>query len=144
VHVDIQKWSNDIYPRQGRIMSSNKGDDVMLSTYQTPIWLYSNPVDFRKQIDGLAILIADQLILNPTSGQLFLFRNRSSNKIKLLWWDRNGFWLCYKRLEEGRLIFPPIQDQAIELTRDQLSWLLSGLDYLEQRLLPEVKVSNFF
>ena len=116
----------------------------MLSTYQTPIWLYSNPVDFRKQIDGLVILIADQLTLNPTSGQLFLFRNRSSNKIKLLWWDRNGFWLCYKRLEEGRLIFPPLSDQAIELTRDQLSWLLSGLDYLEQRLLPEVKASNFF
>lgn len=125
-------------------MSSIKGDDVMLSTYQTPIWLYSNPVDFRKQIDGLVILIADQLALNPTSGQLFLFRNRSSNKIKLLWWDRNGFWLCYKRLEEGRLIFPPILDQVIELTRDQLSWLLSGLDYLKQRLLPEVKASNFF
>jgi transposase len=125
-------------------MSVTKGDDVMLSTYQTPIWLYSNPVDFRKQIDGLVILIADQLALNPTSGQLFLFRNRSSNKIKLLWWDRNGFWLCYKRLEEGRLIFPPILDQAIELTRDQLTWLLSGLDYLEQRLLPEVKASNFF
>ena len=125
-------------------MFATKGDDVMLSTYQTPIWLYSNPVDFRKQIDGLVILIADQLTLNPTSGQLFLFRNRSSNKIKLLWWDRNGFWLCYKRLEEGRLIFPPMLDQAIELTRDQLSWLLSGLNYLEQRLLPEIKASNFF
>jgi transposase len=125
-------------------MSSIKGDDVMLSTYQTPIWLYSNPVDFRKQIDGLVILIADQLALNPTSGQLFLFRNRSSNKIKLLWWDRNGFWLCYKRLEEGRLIFPPMLEQTIELTRDQLSWLLSGLNYLEQRLLPEVKAYNFF
>lgn len=125
-------------------MSAAKGDDVMLSTYQTPIWLYSSPVDFRKQIDGLVMLIADQLALNPTSGQLFLFRNRSSNKIKLLWWDRNGFWLCYKRLEEGRLIFPPLLNQAIELTRDQLSWLLSGLDYLEQRLLPEVKASNFF
>jgi|HubBroStandDraft_2_1064218.scaffolds.fasta_scaffold170150_3 transposase len=125
-------------------MSATQGDGVMLSTYQTPIWLYSKPVDFRKQIDGLVILIADQLSLNPTSGQLFLFRNRSSNKIKLLWWDRNGFWLCYKRLEEGRLMFPPIFEQAIELTRDQLSWLLSGLDYLEQRLLPEVKASNFF
>ena len=125
-------------------MFATKGDDVMLSTYRTPIWLYSNPVDFRKQIDGLVILIADQLTLNPTSGQLFLFRNRSSNKIKLLWWDRNGFWLCYKRLEEGRLIFPPMLDQAIELTRDQLSWLLSGLNYFEQRLLPEIKASNFF
>lgn len=125
-------------------MSGARGDDVMPSTYQTPIWLYSKPVDFRKQIDGLVILVADQLALNPTSGQLFLFRNRSSNKIKLLWWERNGFWLCYKRLEEGRLIFPALSDQAIELTREQFSWLLSGLDYLKQRLLPEVKASNFF
>jgi transposase len=121
-----------------------KGDEVMLSTFQAPIWLYANPVDFRKQIDGLVILIADHLKLNPASGQLFLFRNRSARKIKLLWWDRNGFWLCYKRLEEGQLIFPPLMDQAIELTRDQLSWLLSGLDYLKQRLLPESKPLNFF
>jgi transposase len=116
----------------------------MLSTYQTPIWLYSKPVDFRMQIDGLVMLIADQLAMDPTSGQLFLFRNRSSNKIKLLWWERNGFWLCYKRLEKGRLMFPSSSDQPIELTRDQFSWLLSGLNYLEQRLLPEVKASNFF
>ena len=116
----------------------------MLATFSTPIWLYPQPVDFRKQIDGLVILIADQLSLNPTSGQLFLFRNSSANKIKLLWWDRNGFWLCYKRLEQGRLVFPSTTDQAMELTRDQLSWLLSGLNILKQPLLPEVKASNFF
>jgi transposase len=116
----------------------------MLATFSTPIWLYPQPVDFRKQIDGLVILIADELSCNPTSGQLFLFRNRSENKIKLLWWERNGFWLCYKRLEQGKLVFPSRTDQVMELTRDQLSWLLSGLDYLKQPLLPEVKASNFF
>ncbi len=47
--------------------------------------------------------VADHLKLNPTSGQIFLFRNRHANKIKLLWWERNGFWLCYKRLEQGKL-----------------------------------------
>ena len=116
----------------------------MLSTYQTPVWLYSNPVDFRMKIDGLVILIADKLALNPTSGQLFLFRNRLSNKIKLLWWERNGFWLCYKRLEKGRLRFPAIVDQRLELTREQLGWLLSGLDFTKQPLLTPVKATNFF
>jgi transposase len=116
----------------------------MLLTFNAAIWLYPKPIDFRKQIDGIVLLVADHLQLNPTSGQLFLFRNRTANKIKILWWDRNGFWLCYKRLEEGRLIFPPLSNQAVELTRDQLSWLLSGLNYLEHRLLPKVKASNFF
>ncbi len=116
----------------------------MFLTFNAPIWLYPNPIDFRKQIDGLVLLVADQLQLNPTSGQLFLFRNRHANKIKMLWWDRNGFWLCYKRLEKGRLKFPAIEDQALELTHDQLSWLLSGLDCMKQALLPEVVATHFF
>ena len=116
----------------------------MFLTFNASIWLYPNPIDFRKQIDGLVLLVADQLQLNPTSGQLFLFRNRHANKIKILWWDRNGFWLCYKRLEKGKLKFPAIEDQALELTRDQLSWLLSGLDCMKQVLLPEVFSTHFF
>jgi len=116
----------------------------MLWSFNTVIWLYPKPVDFRKQMDGLVMLVADHLKLTPTSGQLFLFRNRHANKIKLLWWDRNGFWLCYKRLEQGRLIFPGISDTAMQLTTDQFSWLLSGLDFAKQRLLPEVKATNFY
>jgi transposase len=84
------------------------------------------------------------LTLSPTSGQLFLFRNRRANKIKILWWERNGFWLCYKRLEKGKLIFPAVNEGVLELTRDQLSWLLSGLDYIKQQPLPEIKATNFY
>ncbi len=82
--------------------------------------------------------------LNPTSGQLFLFRNRSANKIKMLWWDRNGFWLMYKRLEKRRLKFPKINEQTLELTRDELNWLLSGLDYTKQEKLPVFYAENFY
>jgi len=99
----------------------------MFISFNTSIWLYPSPIDFRKQIDGLIMLVADHLNFNPTSGQIFLFRNRHSNKIKLLFWDRNGFWLCYKRLEKGRLQFPKKQDEVMLLTNEQLSWLLSGL-----------------
>lgn len=116
----------------------------MWLSFSAPIWFYPQSIDFRKQIDGLVLLVADHLQLNPSSGQLFLFRNRSSNKVKLLWWDRNGFWLFYKRLEKGRFIFPPLSEGALELSRDQLCWLLSGLDCLRQPMLPEVKATNFY
>ena len=116
----------------------------MLLPFNTDIWLYPNPIDFRRQMDGLIILVADHLKLNPTSGQIFLFRNRHANKIKLLWWEWNGFWLCYKRLERGRLKFPDKSDIVMLLTADQFSWLLSGLDFTKQRLLPEVKTTNHY
>jgi transposase len=116
----------------------------MLLTFNAPIWLYSQPIDFRKQIDGLVVLVADHLQLNPTSGQLFLFRDGTGKKIKMLWWERNGFWLFYKRIEKGRLQYPAKIDRAIELSRDQLSWLLSGLDFTKYSVLPEVKATNFF
>lgn len=116
----------------------------MLFPSTLPIWLYPMPIDFRKQIDGLVLLIADHMKLNPTSGQLFLFRNKTAKKIKLLFWDKNGFWLFYKRLEKGRFIFPEIEDHIIKLSSDQLSWLLSGLDFSSHESLPFVTASNFY
>jgi transposase len=116
----------------------------MLFSFANPIWLYPKPVDFRKQMDGLVMLVADHLKLNPLTGQLFLFRNRESNKIKLLWWDRNGFWLCYKRLEKGKFKFPEISCATVKLTQEQLGWLLSGLDFTKHQLLPEVTVDNYY
>lgn len=116
----------------------------MIWPFNIPVWFYPKPIDFRKQQTGLVLLIADQLKLDPSSGQLFLFRNQHANKIKLLFWDRNGFWLCSKKLEQGRLKFPAIDDSAMQLTTDQLNWLLSGLDITKQRLLPEVRATNYY
>ena len=116
----------------------------MQLSFTTPIWLYAHPVDFRKQIDGLVLLIADDLDKNPTTGELFIFRNRQKNKVKLLWYDRNGFWLFYKRLESGRLQFPTLSDHSVELTRDELSWLLSGLDFTQQKKSKKVDATAFF
>lgn len=95
-------------------------------------------------MDGLIILISDHLQMNPTSGQLFLFRNRHANKIKMLWWDRHGFCLLYKRWEKGRLKFPAQQDRVMELSHDQLGWLLSGLDMTQQTSLPITRATNFY
>lgn len=116
----------------------------MNGTYKTPIWFYTEAIDFRKQIDGLVILIADALDKSPGSGELFIFRNRRRNKLKCLWYDLNGFWLCYKRLEKGRFIFPTNQVGAIELTQDQLNWLLSGLDFSCHKPWTPVNAQHFF
>lgn len=116
----------------------------MIFSMSDPIWLHPQPVDFRKQLDGLIILVSDALEKNPASGQLFLFRDRTGKKIKILWWDRNGFWLFYKRLEKGKFIFPRSNEASLSITRDQFSWLLSGLDYLKHSMLPEISPTNFF
>lgn len=116
----------------------------MQLTFKAPIWYYPLPVDFRKQIDGLSLLVADQLSLNPLSGEGFLFRNRHANKVKLLWYDGNGFWLGYKRLEKGRLKFPRANESVMALDHDQLTWLLSGLDIEQLTVLPKCEASRLF
>lgn len=116
----------------------------MLWGFQQPFWFYQHPIDFRKQIDGLMLLVADKLNHDPTSGQLFIFRNRSANKLKLLWWDKNGFWLFYKRIEKGRFKFPGIDDSTVELSHEELSVLLAGLDFTRQDYLAEVKAKHFY
>lgn len=116
----------------------------MLWAFRQKIWLYRNPIDFRKQIDGLVLLVADQLKLDPTSGQIFIFRNRYGNKIKLLWWDENGFWLLYKRLEKCRFIFPLINQENMLLTSEQLQLLLAGIDFEKQAYLPRISAKNFY
>lgn len=116
----------------------------MQLSFTTPIWLYPAVIDFRKQLDSLIILIADVLEKDPCSGELFIFRNRSANKIKLLWYETNGFWLCYKRLCKGKLKFPSIHDTAMEISRDQLSWLLSGLDMQKQKAQATYRATHFY
>ena len=99
----------------------------MLSFLNAKIWLYLQPIDFRKQLDGLIIEVAANLKKDPASGQWFIFRNKQGNKIKIILWERNGFWMLYKRVEKGRFQFPRNRDETHQLTPDQLSWLLSGI-----------------
>lgn len=78
-------------------------------------YVCAEPVDMRKAIDGLAQLVQPMFRADPFGGQVFVFLGKRRNKVKLLWWDRNGFFLLYKRLERGR--FP----SALELARGALS-----------------------
>ena len=99
-------------------------------TYKT-IWLYSEPIDFRKQMNGLIQVVLEEGKEDPGDGSLYLFRNKQSNKIKLLIWDRNGYFLGYKRLAKGRFDFPATEDGGIELTKEELYHLVSGMPMVE-------------
>lgn len=89
------------------------------------IWLVAGYTDMRKGFDGLAALVQVQLKQNPFSGQVFIFRGRRGDRVKVLWWES----LFYKRLEQGRFIWPSANAGKIHLTYAQLSMLLEGIDW---------------
>jgi transposase len=82
----------------------------------------------RKGFDRLAELVRSFLGQNPLSGHLFVFRNRSSQRLKILWWDGTGLVLYYKRIEQGQFRFPAGSDQSLTIDSSQLLQLLSGLE----------------
>ncbi len=95
--------------------------------HQVKVYIATGITDMRKSINGLSILVADQLDLDPLSGQLFAFCNRRRDIIKILYWDRNGFCLFHKRLEKDRFQWPETTDGVLNIHGHELSWLLDGL-----------------
>jgi len=98
----------------------------------TQVYLACGSTDLRKSIDGLATLVSQVFELDLFSNSLFVFCNRGRDKLKILVWDHNGFWLYYRRLERGRFRWPePADPKTVTVSRRQLQWLLDGLT-LEQ------------
>src|SRR5919109_2732672 len=92
------------------------------------VYLATGVTDLRKSIDGLAVLVQEGFGLNPFSPSLFVFCNRERNKLKILYWDVNGFWLFYRRLERGTFQWPrQASPNVLVMSRRELSWLLDGL-----------------
>jgi transposase len=91
------------------------------------VWGASTPIDMRKSFDGLAEIVRSFLGHDPLCGHMFVFRNKSGYLIKVLWWDREGLAIYYKRLERGVFPFPATSQTAVEITREQLVKLLSGM-----------------
>lgn len=93
------------------------------------VHLHKAPVDFRKSINGLAVLVEQSLQLSPFSQELFVFTNRRRDRIKILFWESNGFCLYYKRLEQNRFHWPQqAEGPTITLTGQQLNALLDGFN----------------
>jgi transposase len=103
------------------------------------IHLACGATDLRKSIDGLAALVQHTFKLDPFSESWFVFCNKERNKLKLLRWDVNGFWLYYRRLERGRFQWPKSKDPLTRaIDRRQLAWLLDGLNLEQKKAHKEV------
>jgi transposase len=116
----------------------------MWLTGNLQIWLYSKPTDMRKSIDGLSIIVSEQLDKNPCGPEVFVFYNTAKNKLKILYFDKNGFCLWYKRLERGRFLLPRVSGNSYALTIEKLRWLLDGLRIEELRGNPVLDFDTFF
>lgn len=92
------------------------------------IWLATRPTDLRKSFDSLAELVRQHLAADPLSGQLFVFRNKRADRVKLLYWDEDGFVIVYKRLELGTFRFPEATAAGVAIRAADLQMLLDGVD----------------
>jgi len=98
------------------------------------IYLCAGQTDMRKGINGLSILVQDIISEQVSSGALFVFRGKNADKIKVLWWDGQGFCLYYKCLDKGKFMWPRSGDKgSIRISRAQLSMLLEGIDWRNPR-----------
>lgn len=113
---------------------------MLRMTPQASVYLACGVTDLRNNIDGLALLVQRKFNLDPFSNALFVFCNRKRDKLKILFWDKNGFWLYYRRLESGHFNWPQIKDNGhtLAVSEQQLSWLLDGLQLVEKDAHKEV------
>lgn len=94
----------------------------------TKIFIIAGATDMRKQFDSLAAVVSGVLKMDPFSGQVFVFCNRKRNRLKILLFERSGFWVCAKRLEKGTFAWPDCCAATAEMTYEELVVLLGGLD----------------
>jgi len=115
----------------------------MLIPEDIKIYFYSEPTDMRKSIDTLCVLVSETLKMNPADGHLFMFRNRSGNKMKALYYETNCFTLWYRRLEKGKFVFPKNAEGSLEMSREHFRWLLASDKYSRLDAMKSHHYSHF-
>jgi transposase len=109
----------------------------------TGIYLAHGVTDMRLSIDGLSAKVQETFQLEPCSSNIFLFCNRTRDRVKILHWDHNGFWLYYRRLENGTFQWPDgPEDQTTTINPRQLRWMLEGLTLEEGKVFPKVTATK--
>ena len=104
------------------------------------VYLVSGVTDMRKATQGLSLIVSEQLGHNPFDGSVFVFCNRQRDKLKILYWERNGFWLYYRTLEQGKFQWPTAKAQpTLSLTLRELQWLLDGLSHTQRQAHAEIQ-----
>ncbi len=97
-----------------------------------PIYLHRDPVDFRKAINGLAVIVSDSMTLDVYQKALFVFCNKNRSQLKVLYWDQTGFVLWQKRLEKDKFKWPKKDLMTtVSITSEHWQWLLRGFDYTQ-------------
>lgn len=101
----------------------------------TKIYVSLEAIDMRKGFEGLHGLVRDQLGLDPLSGHLFLFTNRTHTRLKALVWDGSGLWVCAKRLERGRFRWPTasVETNTVTMRQEEMAMLINGLDLAQTK-----------
>jgi transposase len=108
------------------------------------VYLASTPIDGRKGMNGLCASVTEFFNEKLMDGSVFVFYNHARNRIKCLFWDRNGFVLYHKRLEQGKFHVKANTDGHMELSQQQLDWLLAGLDFSLMSSFPELNYEHVF
>ena len=103
--------------------------NIDLSTVR--IFLHPGHTDLRKAVNGLAMIIEQEMEGEPFSGNVYLFCNRERKLLKAVWWDKTGFWLSQKRLEKDKYPWPDTTEAVRELGSNELLMLLSGIDFFK-------------
>lgn len=112
----------------------------MLNFSPSKIYISSANIDMRKQIDGLASIVEQQFKLDAMTNMMFVFHNRHCDKVKILYWDNDGFFLLYKRIEKGKFHFPKrLDSDKYTVTEKELTWLMHGLHIEEIRHYESLK-----
>ena len=93
------------------------------------IYIRPGCTDLRKAVNGLSILIQENMRHDPFTGSVYLFCNRERKLLKCLWWDTTGFWLCQKRLEKAKFPWPEHKAEVEELSSEEVAMLLRGIDF---------------
>lgn len=110
---------------------------MMLNRLDT-VYLATGATDLRKSIDGLAVMVQEHFQLDPFSKHFFVFCNRKKDKIKILEWGGDGFWLHYKRLEKGCFQWPDGNHSSLAVSQREFRWLLDGLTLHQADATPEL------
>lgn len=130
---------------------------MQLTLDASTIFVASEPVDFRKSIDGLLAIVYENgldeantevnipidKITTSDANNIYVFYNRGRDKVKVLGWHKNGYVLIYKRLEKGRFSFKQ-SECSVSINPTQLSWLLAGLDWQQMTQWPELSFENYY
>jgi len=104
---------------------------MIIDLTKAKIFLRPGTTDLRKAVNGLSVIVQEDIEQDPFSGSVFLFCNRERKLLKAVYWDKTGFWLSQKRLEKNRFPWPMDEKEARELTADELQMLLAGIDFFK-------------